>query len=314
MANCCNQPFIPLGSPNCTIDFGAIRGILFVDVQKVTYDSNGVPGNLQTLLQEGNAVISPKLYNLTSEKPESTFQEFEDGTRFFIREATRTITAIVPKPTFWQVGAFKRLRCKRSGVYLIDNQGNILGLSKFLTTTTTNLAPIPIERETIDAILAFATDTTIRQLTITLQLSNTIKEEDYAVLPYSDIPSFDTLYWLDNSLTPILVSSLIVNNTTNTVVMNLRYSDNSHGLEYVTDEDFRSTPLPILIGNNLTNPGASIVYLDTPSYNPTTGEITWAINSAGNVATGNSIEFYACDGILPPFATAWSNKITVTVL
>ena len=307
--SCCNAKFIPLGSPNCNIDLTAIRGMIFVESNKVTYNAQGLPNNLNTLINNGDAVASPKVLNFTSEKPESTFQEFDDGTRYFIRESTRSFSFIIAKPTFWQLGAFKRLRCKKIGVYLIDKDNNMLGKSKFLDTA--NFEPITIENETIDAIIQFATDTTIRQLSISMQMSNLVKEEDLAVLQPDD-NLIDPLSYINNPLTAVICQQLIINLTASTITVRLLAGNNNALLTPLTDDDFTGTiTFPAF---NVTTSSNVTITANTPTYNPLNQQITFNIISAPGVSVGNTVQVTGAQTPASPYAPYWSNKPQTVVI
>lgn len=184
----CDIPIYGLGAARCTIDFNIIRGVVFVDVSKgldnTYFYPNGMPRLLQ-MIQSGVAVVSPKLFDVTANKEASTKQTFGDGTSYFVREGIRTFTGTLAKPIPYQIGALNRLRCRKIAVYLLDNNNNILGYVKNTTFTapslTNKLLPIPIQNETIDAILQFATDTTVRTGTIEFQFDNLISDNQLRI-------------------------------------------------------------------------------------------------------------------------------------
>jgi len=304
--SCCNQPFIPLGTPNCVTDFSVIRSMIFVDESKLTYGTDGLPNNLFNLIEDGYAVISPKVVNVVSEKPDSTFQEFDDGSKIFIRQSKRSLTFIIAKPTYAQISAFERLRCRKSSVYLIDRDGNLLGYTNESNLLGNNFKPIPIDRNTIDAILQFATDTTVTQLRISLQFE-LFKEETMVVTDFAQTTLLDLI---NNAPTQIIYKNLDVNTTTNQIEFGLYAFDNNFGSLSVNNEDFNAPPFTIIMRNVSTSADVSLT-INTITYNNLTKELTLTYTGTG-ISAGNIVYIKKLNGIKAPFARTPNNKDTTT--
>jgi len=304
--SCCNQPFIPLGAPNCVTDFSVIRSIIFVDESKLTYGTNGLPNNLFTLIDDGYAVISPKVVNVVAEKPDSTFQEFEDGSRIFIRQSQRSLTFIIAKPTYAQIAAFERLRCRKSSVYLIDRNGNLLGYTNDPNILGTQFKPIPIDRNTIDAILQFATDTTVTQLRITLQFE-LFKEETMVV---SDFFQSNLLDLINNAPTQIFYRNLSVNTSQNEIIFKLYAFDNKFGALAINNDDFSTPPFQITL-RNITTSADVVLTISSVTYNNSTEFLTLTYSGSG-ISSGHEVYLKKLTGIKPPFAKVPNNKDITT--
>jgi hypothetical protein len=304
--SCCNQPFIPLGAPNCVTDFSVIRSIIFVDESKLTYGTNGLPNNLFTLIDDGYAVISPKVVNVVAEKPDSTFQEFEDGSRIFIRQSQRSLTFIIAKPTYAQIAAFERLRCRKSSVYLIDRNGNLLGYTNDPNLLGTQFKPIPIDRNTIDAILQFATDTTVTQLRITLQFE-LFKEETMVV---TDTFQSTVLDLINNAPTQIYYTNLAVNTALTDITFKLYAFDNNFGGLSINNDDFNTTPFIITMRNTTTATDVTLT-INNITYNNVTQTITLDYTGTG-ITAGDVVYIKKLNGIKAPFAKTPNNKNTAT--
>lgn len=308
MANCCNSKIYPLGSPNCKFNFGIIRGIIFVDYRYINdvsyYNTQGTP-NVSYMLSQGVAVATPKLYNVTAEKPESKTQEFEDGTIFKIAESARRINGVIPQGTFWQLGALKKLGCKKLGIYLIDNNGNLLGQSHF-TDTTSYLYPILIDNESIDAIFQFATDSSVSQISVSLQINSLVKDEDFAVTDETDYTSVIT-----NPYTFVIPLNATVNLTTSTASLTLYYHNNLYRRLYITPDDV-ATPITLSGINKTTNSAASI-NVTISSYNSGSGLFSFNITGSTGLSSGDTFEIRSLTGLLDPFRDLFGEFITVVV-
>ena len=306
--SCCNQPFIPLGAPNCVTDFSVIRSMIFVDESKLTYGTNGLPNNLFTLIDDGLAVISPKVVNVVADKPDSTFQEFEDGSRIFIRQSQRSITYIIAKPTYAQISAFEKLRCRKSSVYLIDRNGNLLGYTNdtLALALGVHFKPIPIDRNTIDAILQFATDTTVTQLRITLQFE-LFKEETMVV---TDTFQSTVLDLINNAPTQMYYRNLGVNTTLNEITFRLYAFDNNFRGLPINNDDFNTTPFTITMRNTTTATDV-VLTINTITYNSSTEFLTLTYTGTG-ISAGDEVYIKKLNGIKAPFAKTPNNKDTAT--
>jgi hypothetical protein len=280
--------------------------MIFVDESKLTYGTDGLPSNLLTLIDDGHAVISPKIVNVVIEKPDSTFQEFEDGSRIFIREATRSLTFIIAKPTYAQIYALQRLRCRKSSVYLIDRGGNLLGYTNNPTALSigTHLKPIPIDRNTIDAILQFATDTTVSQLKITLQFE-LFREETLAITENFQSNLLDLI---NNAPTQIYYDALYVDTSTNVVKFKLYAYDNNFGALILNNDDFNTPTFTITMRNVTTS---TDVALTINTISVTANFLVLTYTGAG-ISAGDEVFIKKLNGIKSPFAKVTNNKDTAT--
>jgi hypothetical protein len=95
-------------------------------------------------------LITPRLDEVTSERPEAITEEI-GATTYYVRDAARTITATVGQlPTEW-AQRVAELRCQAEvGVFLVDANGTIWG-RKVDTQTGVAGAPLPVVPSSIDA-------------------------------------------------------------------------------------------------------------------------------------------------------------------
>jgi hypothetical protein len=121
--------------------------------------------------------MTPVLYNVESERPESVFEELS-GTKFFVRHQPRTFKALVAKPpTEWGIN-IEQLRCvSRLGVFLIDDAGVVWGRR----VSPEEAAPIPIEPGTVQARLLFPSDATITKYEFSFDFAQSLM--DFELVP-----------------------------------------------------------------------------------------------------------------------------------
>lgn len=318
--NCvCKIDLVPLGSPRCSFDFNIVRGVIFFDASVVNnpinFDNTTGLLNISGLIDDGLAVSSPKFFDVTLEKEASVTQSFGDGTTFFIRDGIRTFSGTLAKPTPSQVGSFKKFRCKKVAVYLVDNNGNLLGYVKDpdkLAINNQYLYPIPIESGTVDAILDFATDSTVRQSKITFQFSNLVSDEQFRGAKFT--PSDFILDLIENPAVGLLVPTGTpfsnINLTLSTASLAFYYQNGEFSDSYLTIEDFTS-PI-VLSGTNIsTNTPFTI------SLTPSTifgALIQFNITIVAGVTSGDTISVEKVTGVNAPFRALLVKPETFVVL
>lgn len=301
MACKCDVKLYGLGAARCTIDFNIIRGVIFVDLSTSAhlayYDVvTGLP-DIEAMINNGVAVVSPKLFDTTANKEASTKQTFGDGTSYFIREGIRTLTATLAKPIFSQVSAFNRLRCRKVGVYLIDNNGYLLGVELPLPK---RLLPIPIQNQTIDTMLQFATDTAVRTASVEFQFDTIISEDSWVA---TDAIPADTLlgYITTPPISVFQISPAPSYNTTiNTLTISLGFSNGRYNSwEALTSADLVGSGAITLSVNGINSTG---------SYTPTSiSGNTVTINVSGiTVNPGDQVKLVKL-GLNYPFIHAIQN-------
>lgn len=312
MSCACKIKMLGLGADRCNFQFNIIRGVIFFDMSEPhTYLTDGVI-DIQNSISLGIAVSTPKLYDVSSTKEDSVFQTFTDGTAYLIREGVRTISGIIPKPTFYQLKAMTRLRCKKLGVYLVDNNGNLLGV-----VNGNNLDPIPIVNETIDSVYSFATDSTIQQLSFRFQISSLVREYDYRVAEFSPTNYINSI--IENPpINPISIpgATNVYSLSGQTLQIYIGYDINKHGTYGdFKISDFTSPMFAIAIKHIQSNatisigvPASNII---SPS-NPTTIINLDLSVIFPTITVGHTIQILAIK-FNPPFYSWLDQPITITV-
>jgi len=173
----CGAPLWALGIPDCHPVLRPIRRIAF----ETQLGASSVPASFNllnsTVYPNARRLMTPVLYNVESERPESVFEELS-GTKFFVRHQPRTFKALVAKPpTEWGIN-IEQLRCvSRLGVFLIDDAGVIWGRR----VSPEEAAPIPIEPGTVQARLLFPSDATITKYEFSFDFAQSLM--DFELVP-----------------------------------------------------------------------------------------------------------------------------------
>jgi len=173
----CGAPLWALGIPDCHPVLRPIRRIAFETV----LGASSIPASFNLLnsaaYPNARRLMTPVLYNVESERPESVFEELS-GTKFFVRHQPRTFKALVAKPpTEWGIN-IEQLRCvSQLGVFLIDDAGVVWGRRVGPETA----APIPIEPGTIQIRLLFPSDATITKYEFSFDFAQSLM--DFELVP-----------------------------------------------------------------------------------------------------------------------------------
>jgi hypothetical protein len=312
MSCTCNIDLLPLGSPRCSFDFSIIRGAIFFDASVVDDNTNFSDGilKIEDLIDAGLAVASPKFFDVTTDKEAAVTQTFADGTAFYIRDGIRTFTGIVAKATPSQVGAFNNLRCKKTAVYLVDNNGNILGYIKDdVVNVGTKLYPIPIEADTVYAILAFANDAAIRQSPVNFQFSQSVTDKQLRGASLS--PEGFVIDLIENPAVGVYVNSLVagIDETVQGAGFQLYVDNGSLTLQTLTAEDWEATGS--ITGYNITQ--ALDFTITYTSVSNTINAVTVGGYSSSNLATGDEVIVKKIT-LKSPFRSLLAREIELTVL
>lgn len=103
------------------------------------------------------------LKNMEGERPESIKQEFNDGSKFKVRNAIRNQSAIGPNHGAQYLAKMESYSCFDFGIYIIDDCEAITGSNRGVENPT-KVYPIRIESGSWDPRLILPTDSTIEQI------------------------------------------------------------------------------------------------------------------------------------------------------
>lgn len=98
--------------------------------------------------------ITPNLENATDERGEPTYQEFNMGSRAFVRQANRQASYFIPNAAAELLAQIEKFKCQSElGVWLVDFKDNLIGNG----SESGKLQPIKIDVNSLDARLIKAT-------------------------------------------------------------------------------------------------------------------------------------------------------------
>lgn len=152
-------------------DAGAKNGILLTDTLNQAYWDAAV----------NNADASqrwfplPTMENITHERGDSITEEAASGKLAFIREGVKSFFGEMWKQSPAFLGKLKEARCTDVSVFIIDNDGNIIGSCP---TDDGYLYPIQVDKDSWDARTVEATDSTVQKVSLGFNWSDDEQDED----------------------------------------------------------------------------------------------------------------------------------------
>ncbi len=191
----CNVSLSNTGSPGCSPVMGVTRNEIMVPKFANDGTRNGIDPTDTLNSAYFTALINQsddskrwypigEMKNIATEKAESTFETFEDNTKVLIKEGIRNFSGLLLKGTTELMGKLKANRCSDFGVYLIDNNGSLIGT---WSETDGKLYPIDIDENSFDVKLMFTTDTTIQKLMVTFDFDQAMRDEDLRMILSTEI-------------------------------------------------------------------------------------------------------------------------------
>jgi len=152
-------------------DAGAKNGILLTDTLDQAYWDAAT----------NNADASQRWFplaameNITHERGDSVTEEAGSGNLAFIREGVKAFFGEMWKQSPAFLGKLKEARCTDISVFIIDNDGNIIGSCP---TDDGYLYPIQVDKNSWDARTVEATDSTVQKVSLGFNWSDDEKDED----------------------------------------------------------------------------------------------------------------------------------------
>jgi hypothetical protein len=132
----------------------------------------------------------PKFVNVQIPKAESVFETFEDGSKKFVHEGVRSMTALFPGVGPQYLSVLKSGRCSEMAAYIIDKNGALVGLTNDEEGV---LYPFSINQGTMDAILQWATDTTGTNIAFQMEFDVDMKDEEISLIANNQLVSVNLL-------------------------------------------------------------------------------------------------------------------------
>ena len=148
----CNVGLANLGTPSCTKTIGRPYKIVFTELKNelgvlnsiasgVAIDQAYIDAAVQNVEPKQRWFASSDVKNFLSVKEDTTFYDYDDGTRVELREGRRSFTGMFEFADNVFLGLLNKVKCANSGFYVITETGNILGYSKGDGDTY----PIPVD-------------------------------------------------------------------------------------------------------------------------------------------------------------------------
>lgn len=223
---------------------GAINSI---DVVADTLDDAFFSGKINQALAADRWFPIPLMKNVVDERAEANFEEFEDGSKFFVKDGARNFLALLPNQSPEFLDKILAMRCTEFGVFVVDANNNIIGSQ----TVAGKFFPIKVENRTFSPTLVKATDSTIQKIQLTFDFAIEENDEDIRMITDANITA-DMLSLkglIDGTLSVASISTTAFTATINTAYGDLKDLIKVQGLvigDFVLDE-VTPTPGPITI-------------------------------------------------------------------
>jgi hypothetical protein len=194
----CESGLSNTGRPTCVTIQSVTSKIILVALK----DSTGARNFLDLTTSFNESVFSaltnqsdatkrwfplPQFENVELPKADSTFEEAPSGRKVFIKQGKRSFAGQLWNETPQLLGTIQNNRCVDFGVYIVDVNGNLVGSKE-----GTKLYPIPVDNESFEAKLMFATDSTTQKIMVGFDFYRLFDESTMWLLTPSDTTdSFD---------------------------------------------------------------------------------------------------------------------------
>jgi hypothetical protein len=161
--------------------------------------------------------------NVAMEKAESSFEEAPSGKKVFIKQGKRSFAGELWGATPTLLGKIQDNRCVEFGIYIVDVNGNLIGSKQ-----GTDLYPIPVDNQSFDARLMYATDSTTQKIMVAFDFERLFDEATLWIITPADA----TDYNFNNveGLLDINLSKVSATQTTLVLKGNLDYGTGANGI------------------------------------------------------------------------------------
>jgi len=238
----CGDGVTPFGQPSCVPSFGRDSRIIFVqyldnlgavnsikstDVLDASFFEGKINAGAGASLVDSSLRwnITETINNVVGERSENVTQDI-DGIPLNVKQGVRnydgTFYGAIANPTY--VGALESMACSQMGYFIIDVNGNIIGMKN---DTTGDLDPIKVQRNTLQVMYKFPTSTEVQNINIKFAVE---ENERDAELNYTPVTAVDTL-----ALRSLLSIEGVTSNPALTgadLTMSLAYGTAFNGIAY----------------------------------------------------------------------------------
>jgi len=168
----CDSGLSNTGKPNCVTIQSVTSKLILVPLK----DSTGAKNSLDLTTTFTEATFTalanqadaskrwfplPQFENVELAKADSTFEEAPSGRKVFIKQGKRSFAGQLWNETPQLLGKIQDNRCVDFGVYIVDVNGNLVG-----SKVGDKLYPIPVDNESFEAKLMFATDSATQKIMV----------------------------------------------------------------------------------------------------------------------------------------------------
>jgi len=131
----------------------------------------------------------PEMKNIVDERGDSLYQTFEDGSKVFISQGTRSFTGLIvgADAAPQMVGKITSHRGVGMSIFIIDKEKNIIGK---VGSSSTKLAPIELEADSIDAKFIKTIDTAIQAIQVSFDVHMNEDDADLRMIQSTEM-SYD---------------------------------------------------------------------------------------------------------------------------
>lgn len=216
----CDSGLSNTGTPNCVTLQSVTSKLILVPIEDSTGAKNYVDLTSAPTSATINALINQAdatkrwfplglFENVTLEKAESTFEEAPSGKKQFIKQGKRSFAGEIWNATPQLLGQIQNNRCVEFGVYVVDVNGSLVG-----SKSGDKLYPIPVDNQSFDARLMYATDSAVQKLMVSFDFYRLFDESTLWLIT-SDEAGYD--FNLAEGLLDIVFSKVSAS-TTNLVL------------------------------------------------------------------------------------------------
>jgi len=162
--NCTISTWGNTGSPSCEILEGVTRGLIFVSMETSAGTANKITTGATLNKAYFDALINNSdptarwypvrnLENVEDVRAEAIYETPPSGYKYKIKDGVRSFKAMAMKKSFVFLSKLEQLGCNDIGVYRIDSNDNLIGI-----TDGTDLYPVRLAKETIDFLKIMTKD------------------------------------------------------------------------------------------------------------------------------------------------------------
>lgn len=168
----CDSGLSNTGTPNCKTLQSVTSKLILVPLQDTTgarnyldlttsFTSTTFSGLINQVDASKRWFPLPQFENVELAKADSTFEEAPSGKKVFIKQGKRSFSGELWSETPQLLGKIQNNRCNEFGAYIVDVTGNLVGSKE-----GTKLYPIPVDNQSFDAKMMFATDSAVQKIMV----------------------------------------------------------------------------------------------------------------------------------------------------